>query len=103
MIREFDNEYMAIGCRTLKEVEEYKKIINNEFHNRKLFVITGSISIQERKKIISESELELSKNGILLSTQQSLSSSVNINFVNKCIITSSAWNYSTLSQYYSDL
>lgn len=98
MIREFDNEYVAIGCRTLKEVEEYKKIINNEFHNRKLFVITGSISIQERKKIISE--LELSKNGILLSTQQSLSSSVNINFVNKCIITSSAWNYSTLSQYY---
>lgn len=98
MIREFDNEYVAIGCRTLKEVEEYKKTINNEFHNRKLFVITGSISIQERKKIISE--LELSKNGILLSTQQSLSSSVNINFVNKCIITSSAWNYSTLSQYY---
>ena len=98
MIREFDNEYVAIGCRTLKEVEEYKKIINNEFHNRKLFVIIGSISIQERKKIISE--LELSKNGILLSTQQSLSSSVNINFVNKCIITSSAWNYSTLSQYY---
>lgn len=98
MIENFNNEYIAIGCRTLKEVEEYKNIIENNFPNRKLFVITGAISIQERKKIINE--LEISKNGILLSTQQSLSSSVNINFVNKCIITSSAWNYSTLSQYY---
>lgn len=98
MIKDFKNEYIAIGCRTLKEVEEYKNIISNEIPDRKLFVITGSIAITERKKIINE--LEQSKNGILLSTQQSLSSSVNINFVNKCIITSSAWNYSTLSQYY---
>lgn len=98
MIEEFDNEYVAIGCRTLKEVESYETIIKNKFPDRKLFVVTGAISITERKSIINE--LEKSKNGILLSTQQSLSSSVNINFVNKCIITSSAWNYSTLSQYY---
>lgn len=98
MLKDFQNEYVAIGCRTLKEVSEYEKTISTTYPNRKLFIITGAISINERKNIIKQ--LENSKNGILLSTQQSLSSSVNINFVNKCIITSSAWNYSTLSQYY---
>ena len=73
-------------------------MIEDNFADRQLFVITGEILITERKKIINE--LEKTGNGILLSTQQSLSSSVNINFVDKVIITSSAWNYSSLSQYY---
>lgn len=98
MLNEWNNEYVAIGCRSLKEVDYYKQMIENNFSDRKLFVITGEISITERKKIINE--LEKTGNGILLSTQQSLSSSVNINFVDKCIITSSAWNYSSLAQYY---
>ena len=98
MLNEWNNEYVAIGCRSLKEVDYYKQMIESNFSDRKLFVITGDVSITERKKIINE--LEKTGNGILLSTQQSLSSSVNINFVDKVIITSSAWNYSSLSQYY---
>ena len=40
------------------------------------------------------------KNGILISTQQSLSSSMNIGFVNKVIIPELSWNDSSMSQYY---
>ena len=97
MVNKWQNEYVAIGCRSLKEVDcYYNMLIENT--DRKIFVITGSTSMQERKNIVKE--LKETNNGILLSTQQSLSSSISINFVNKVIITALSWNLSTLSQYY---
>ena len=98
MLNEWNTECVAIGCRSLKEVGYYKQMIEDNFADRQLFVITGEVPITERKNIINK--LEQTGNGILLSTQQSLSSSVNIHFVDKVIITSSAWNYSSLAQYY---
>ena len=97
MVNIWQNAYVAIGCRSLKEVDcYYNMLIENT--DRKIFVITGSTSMQERKNIVKE--LKETGNGILLSTQQSLSSSISINFVNKVIITALSWNLSTLSQYY---
>ena len=97
MTNKWNNEYIAIGCRSLKEINCYYKMLS-ENTNRKIFVITGSTPMQERKNIVKE--LKETGNGILLSTQQSLSSSISINFVNKVIITALSWNLSTLSQYY---
>ena len=54
--------------------------------------------MNQRKNIINQ--LKKDKTGILLSTQQSLSSSINIEFIDKCIITRLSWNYSTISQYF---
>jgi hypothetical protein len=79
-------------------VDCYSSLIKSIFPDRKLFVVTGSISMDERKKIVKE--LKETKNGILLSTQQSLSSSISIDFVNKVICTALSWNWSTLSQYF---
>ena len=98
MLKQWDNEYVAIGCRTLKEVELYTSMIQDKMPDRELYVITGSVDIENRKKIINQ--LKKSRNGILLSTQQSLSSSMNIPFVNKILITSVPWNMASLSQYY---
>lgn len=61
-------------------------------------MITGSVSMNNRKNIIETMRSE--KNSILLCTQQSLSSSVNIEYIDKCIITRLSWNYSTLSQFF---
>ena len=97
MVNKWNSEYVAIGCRSLKEVDCYYNMLK-ENTDRKIFVITGATPMQERKNIVKE--LQLTTNGILLSTQQSLSSSISINFVNKVICTALSWNWSTLSQYF---
>lgn len=97
LVNKWNNEYVAIGCRSLKEVDCYSSLLSNNT-DRKIFIITGATPMQERKNIVSK--LKETKNGILLSTQQSLSSSISINFVNKVICTALSWNMSTLSQFY---
>ena len=98
MVKKWDNEYIAIGCRTLKEIEYYKGLLQKKFSHRKIYVITGSTTMNDRKNIVKE--LKETKNGILLSTQQSLSSSINIGYINKIICTALSWNWSTLSQWF---
>lgn len=98
LIEKWNNERVLIGCRTLKEVELYERVLNNKFSNRNIYTVTGSISMNKRREIINK--LKEDKVGILLCTQQSLSSSVNIEFIDKCIITRLSWNYSTLSQFF---
>ncbi len=61
-------------------------------------MILGSVPFDERKKIIAE--FEATKNGILVSTQQSLKSSVNIPTCDKIIIEALWWNLPKISQYY---
>jgi hypothetical protein len=100
MLRNWDNEYVAIGCRHIKVVQYYAWYIKKYFPERPLFVITGDkVSLNQRKEIVKQ--LRETKNGILLSTQQSLSSSVNIGFVDKVIIPELSWNDASMSQYYA--
>ncbi|RXZ78143.1 helicase [Paenibacillaceae bacterium] len=98
-IDKWEDEYVAIGVRHIKTVNAYVKAIKYRFPSRPVFVITGDkVSLNKRKQIIQQ--LQESKNGILISTQQSLSSSMNIGFVNKVIIPELSWNEATMSQYY---
>lgn len=99
LLMKWNNEKVAIGCRTIKEVECYSSLIRNHFPNRKLFVVTGnSTTMKQRKEIVKT--MKESDNAILLSTQQSLSSSISIEYINKVICTALAWNWSSLSQYF---
>lgn len=98
LINQWNNENVAVGCRTLKEVELYKKLFKENLPDRKVYVITGSVSMEGRKDIVRQ--LEKDKTGILLSTQQALSSSISIGFINKVLITRLAWSMSSLSQYF---
>ena len=85
--------------RHISVVNAYAKEIRKAFPGRPIFVITGNeTTLKQRKKIVKE--LKETTNGILISTQQSLSASMNIDFVNKCIIPELHWNNSSMSQYY---
>lgn len=99
MLEEFGDERIAIGARHIAVVEAYEKAIRKAFPNRPIFVITGNeTTLKQRKKVVKE--LKKTTNGILISTQQSLSASMNIDFVDKCIIPELHWNNSSMSQYY---
>lgn len=96
---ESHNERIAIGARHIKVVEAYAAAIRNRFPNRPIFVITGQeATLKQRRDVIKK--LKRTENGILISTQQSLSASMNIDFVNVCIIPELHWNNSSMSQYY---
>ena len=99
LLNDFSNERVAIGVRHIAVVEAYAKEIRKAFPGRPLFIITGNeTTLKQRKKIVGD--LKSTPNGILISTQQSLSASMNIDFVNKCIIPELHWNNSSMSQYY---
>lgn len=97
MLDNWNSERVAIGCRRIQEVNYYSNLIQKYFKDRELFIITGDVPILKREEIIEK--LKLTTNGILLSTQQSLSASMNIGFVNKVIIPTCAWNLPTIFQY----
>ncbi len=99
MLKGFETERVAIGCRHIKTVNIYAQAIQQAFPNRPIFIITGDkVSLNKRKDIVKQ--LQKTTNGILISTQQSLSSSMNIGFVNKVIIPELSWNDASMSQYY---
>lgn len=98
MVQEWDDEKIAIGCTTLEGVTRYRAMLQDSFPSRPLFVITGAVNFKQRQIIIAE--FQATKDGILLSTQQSLKSSVNIPTCNKVIIESLPWNIPKLEQYY---
>ena len=53
-----------------------------------------------KKRLDIIEKIKKDTSAILISTQQSLSVSIDIDFIDKVIITSLSWNYSTLSQYF---
>lgn len=98
MISKWDSEPVVIGCRFKKTVYSYARYIKMLFPDRKLFVVTGEdMSLKQRKEMISQMKKEI--NPIMVCTQQSLSSSVSINYVNKIIVTELAWNGASLHQF----
>lgn len=99
LVNKFKDQRVAIGVRHIEVANEYYKEIKKQFPNRQVFLITGDkTSLEQRKSIVNE--LKATKNGILISTQQSLSASMNIDFVDKCIIAELHWNNAGMSQYY---
>lgn len=100
MLNTWENEIVAIGCTHIKTVNLYASYIKKNFPNRPLFIITGdSTTLNKRKEIIKE--LKDSKNGILLCTQQSLSSSMNIDFVNRILLIELQWNFASMHQFFA--
>lgn len=100
MLQDWPDDYVVIGCTHIKTVERYEAFIRAAFPNRPLFVITGDkVSLDRRKTIIKE--LKASGNGILLCTQQSLSSSMNINFVNNIVLIEMLWNFPAMHQFFA--
>lgn len=99
LLVDFQGERVAIGVRHIEVVRAYESAIRKVFPDRPVFIITGNeTTLKQRKKIVED--LKKTTNGILISTQQSLSASMNIDFIDKCIIPELHWNNSSMSQYY---
>ena len=100
MLYKWSDEHVVIGCTHVKTVEQYATYIRHAFPDRPIFVITGNkVSLNRRKTIINE--LKESKNGILICTQQSLSSSMNIDFVNNIVLIEMLWNFASMHQFFA--
>ena len=93
------NEIVAIGVRHKAVLDSYAEAIREYLPDRPLFIVTGSTTTFAKRRALRQT-LRDSGNGILLCTQQSLSSSVNFEFVNKIIIPELHYNNSGMSQFY---
>ncbi len=98
LVGEWQNEIVAIGVRHKNVLEVYRAALEKAFPDRKIFVVTGSMSFTRRRAL--RQTLRDSVNGILLCTQQSLPSSVNFEYVNKIIIPELHYNNARMSQFY---
>jgi hypothetical protein len=88
---------VAIGLRHIQPVMIYAKAL--EATGRQIFVITGdSVSIAKRQAVVNKAKLV--PNSILISTQQALSCSVNIDHIDHIFIPELAWNLASMSQFY---
>jgi len=92
------NERVVIGCTRVKTVDLYYSELLKRYPNRKVFRITGKdTTLKQRKDLVNQ----MKENGdcIVIATQQSLSCSMNIGFVDKVIITEMLWNESSMQQF----
>jgi len=98
-LERLSNKRVAIGCTSKSVVYEYERRIKERFPNRKVIAFTGEdLNIYQRKAIIKQ--IKEDTNTILITTQQSLSCSLNIGFIDHIFITQLQWNDSKMGQYY---
>ncbi len=89
---------VAVGCTSIAAFELYENLIRERFPERPVFVVKGDVAFKKRQDIVSEFDSTI--NGILVCTQQSLSSSVNIPSCNDVILESLQWNIPKMEQFY---
>lgn len=91
-------EKIAIGCTSLDAVNYYMTILQTTFPDRPIFEVTGGDSVKRRGGITGK--FEDTENGLMVCTQQSLKSSLNIPSCNRVIIESLQWNIPKIEQFY---
>jgi SNF2 family DNA or RNA helicase len=92
------NTLVCIGCTKLNALEWYEEELKTRFPDRPIFVVKGSVSFNKRGDIIDQ--FQASGNGILLCTQMSLKSSVNIPECDEVFIESKQWNIPKIEQFF---
>ena len=89
---------VAIGCTSIAAFDLYENHLRKCFPDRPVFVVKGDVAFKRRQNIVTEFDSTI--NGILICTQQSLSSSVNIPACNQVILESLQWNIPRMEQFY---
>jgi hypothetical protein len=99
LLEEYQDQRVAIGVCHIDVLETYEKVIKAKFPDRPLFTVSGGkTTLKKRREVVYD--LENTENGILLSTQESFSCSLNIDCVDVCLIAELFWNNAGMSQYY---
>lgn len=89
---------VAVGCTSIAAFDLYENHLRKCFPDRPVFVVKGDVAFKRRQNIVTEFDSTI--NGILICTQQSLSSSVNIPACNQVILESLQWNILRMEQFY---
>ena len=89
---------VAVGCTSLAAFELYEEVLSRSFPDRPIFTVKGDVAFKKRQSIVTEFDSTI--NGILICTQQSLGSSVNIPTCNDVILESLQWNIPKMEQFY---
>jgi len=89
---------VAVGCTSIAAFDLYENHLRKCFPDRPVFVVKGDVAFKRRQNIVTEFDSTI--NGILICTQQSLSSSVNIPACNQVILESLQWNIPRMEQFY---
>ena len=89
---------VAVGCTSIAAFDLYENHLRKCFLDRPVFVVKGDVAFKRRQNIVTEFDSTI--NGILICTQQSLSSSVNIPACNQVILESLQWNIPRMEQFY---
>lgn len=89
---------VAVGCTSIAAFDLYENHLRECFPDRPVFVVKGDVVFKKRQSIVTE--FDSTVNGILVCTQQSLSSSVNIPTCNDVILESLQWNIPKMEQFY---
>lgn len=89
---------VAVGCTSIAAFDLYDNHLRKCFPDRPVFVVKGDVAFKRRQNIVTEFDSTI--NGILICTQQSLSSSVNIPACNQVILESLQWNIPRMEQFY---
>lgn len=89
---------VAVGCTSIAAFDLYENHLRKCFPDRSVFVVKGDVAFKRRQNIVTEFDSTI--NGILICTQQSLSSSVNIPACNQVILESLQWNIPRMEQFY---
>jgi len=98
-VKGLEGQRIAIGCVTKKSVWEYQRQLEKYFPDRNIIAFTGeNTNIYQRKAVIKE--LQKDKTAILITTQQSLSCSLNIGFIDHIFIPELQFNDARMGQYY---
>lgn len=97
IIRDLKGQKVALGTLYVKAARDYYKKIQEVFPERPVFLVLGNVSFKKRIQIIEE--FEKTNDGILISTQASLSESINIPTVDHCIVEAIQWNLPKIFQY----
>lgn len=98
LVNKFADERIMIGSNNVKGATYYANYFRKNT-TRPVFFVTGeSHNIKKRQQIVDE--FKASKNGILVCTQQSLSSSINIPQCSRVIVESLQWNLPRIEQWY---
>lgn len=92
------NQRVAVGCILKEAARDYYRQLTRRYAYRKILYIDGEMAPGRRRKVLEE--LRQSPNGILVCTQASLKSSLNIPYCNRCIIEALQWNIPKMSQFY---
>ncbi|GFN32553.1 helicase-related protein [Paenibacillus xylaniclasticus] len=97
IVKRSSNDKVAVGTTFIDAATYYYGKLKRDYPDRPIFLILGETSFKKRQTIIEE--FEATKNGILVSTQMSLSESVNIPSCDVVICEGLQYNISNMMQY----